>query len=649
MNYDFAGWATKNDLKCADGRIIRRDAFKVNDGKKVPLVWNHQHNTVGAILGHAILENKDEGVYAYCSFNNTQAGNEAREAVKHGDVDSLSIWANNLEEYGHEVLHGVIREVSLVMAGANPGAFIESVVTHGEPMEEGDTEGILYSGEGLYLEHSIEETGDEADEEVDETDEAESEDDEETEDSELQHSDDGGDTLGEVLETLSDKQKAAVGMLINQLANGGESNDIKHSDDGNSTETVGSILNTLSDKQKAAVGLLINALTKNKEESNEMKHNMFEDEAGQANVISHSDMQQIFADAKRLGSLRDAVNEAFEEGGVLAHSTPTDGMVGPSEATASQTYGFRDPDMLFPEYKNINGNTPEWISRRMEWVSTVMGGVHRTPFSRIKSTYADITEDAARAKGYIKGNQKTEEVFTLLKRTTDPQTIYKKQKLDRDDIIDITDFDVVAWIKGEMRIMLDEEIARAILIGDGRLSSSDDKIQENHVRPIVSDVDLYNVKVPVTKAGSKEIINSVIRARKKYKGSGNPTFFTTEDVLTEMLLLEDGIGHKLYKTEGELATALRVSKIVTVEVMEGHKITVNNEEKDLIGVIVNLTDYNVGADKGGAISLFDDFDIDYNQYKYLIETRISGALTKPFSALTIYDDVPANSSSDPQG
>ena len=650
MNYDFAGWATKNDLKCADGRIIRRDAFKVNDGKKVPLVWNHQHNTVGAILGHAILENKDEGVYAYCSFNNTQAGNEAREAVKHGDVDSLSIWANNLEEYGHEVLHGVIREVSLVMAGANPGAFIESVVTHGEPMEEGDTEGILYSGEGLYLKHSIEETGDDTDEEVDETDEAESEDDEEeTEDSELQHSDDGGDTLGEVLETLSDKQKAAVGMLINQLANGGESKDIKHSDDGNSTETVGSILNTLSDKQKAAVGLLINALTKNKEESNEMKHNMFEDEAGQANVISHSDMQQIFADAKRLGSLRDAVNEAFEEGGVLAHSTPTDGMVGPSEATASQTYGFRDPDMLFPEYKNINGNTPEWISRRMEWVSTVMGGVHRTPFSRIKSTYADITEDAARAKGYIKGNQKTEEVFTLLKRTTDPQTIYKKQKLDRDDIIDITDFDVVAWIKGEMRIMLDEEIARAILIGDGRLSSSDDKIQENHVRPIVSDVDLYNVKVPVTKAGSKEIINSVIRARKKYKGSGNPTFFTTEDVLTEMLLLEDGIGHKLYKTEGELATALRVSKIVTVEVMEGHKITVNNEEKDLIGVIVNLTDYNVGADKGGAISLFDDFDIDYNQYKYLIETRISGALTKPFSALTIYDDVPANSSSDPQG
>jgi len=649
MNYDFAGWATKNDLKCADGRIIRRDAFKVNDGKKVPLVWNHQHNTVGAILGHAILENKDEGVYAYCSFNNTQAGNEAREAVKHGDVDSLSIWANNLEEYGHEVLHGVIREVSLVMAGANPGAFIESVVTHGEPMEEGDTEGILYSGEGLYLEHSIEETGDDADEEVDETDEVESEDDEEeNKDSELQHSDDD-DTLGEVLETLSDKQKAAVGMLINQLANGGESKDIKHSDDGNSTETVGSILNTLSDKQKAAVGLLINALTKNKEESNEMKHNMFEDEAGQANVISHSDMQQIFADAKRLGSLRDAVNEAFEEGGVLAHSTPTDGMVGPSEATASQTYGFRDPDMLFPEYKSVNGNTPDWISRRMEWVSTVMGGVHRTPFSRIKSTYADITEDAARAKGYIKGNQKTEEVFTLLKRTTDPQTIYKKQKLDRDDIIDITDFDVVAWIKGEMRIMLDEEIARAILIGDGRLSSSDDKIQENHVRPIVSDVDLYNVKVPVTKAGSKEIINSVIRARKKYKGSGNPTFFTTEDVLTEMLLLEDGIGHKLYKTEGELATALRVSKIVTVEVMEGHKITVNNEEKDLIGVIVNLTDYNVGADKGGAISLFDDFDIDYNQYKYLIETRISGALTKPFSALTIYNDVPANSSSDPQG
>ena len=646
MKYDFAGWATKNDLKCADGRIIRRDAFKVNDGKKVPLVWNHQHNTVGAILGHAILENKDEGVYAYCSFNNTQAGNEAREAVKHGDVDSLSIWANNLEEYGHEVLHGVIREVSLVMAGANPGAFIESVVAHGEPMEEGDTEGILYSGSELYLEHSIEETSN------DNTDEEKTDKIEEGDDT-LQHSDDGGESVGDVLETLSDKQKAAVGMLIDQLTKGKASSEIQHSDEGG-TETVGSVLETLSDKQKAAVGILIDSLTKNsnsndKEEGNEMKHNIFEDEAGQANVISHSDMQQIFADAKRLGSLRDAVNEAFEEGGVLAHSTPTDGMIGPSEATASQTYGFRDPDMLFPEYKSVNGNTPEWISRRMEWVSTVMGGVHRTPFSRIKSTYADITEDAARAKGYIKGNQKTEEIFTLLKRTTDPQTIYKKQKLDRDDIIDITDFDVVAWIKGEMRIMLDEEIARAILIGDGRLSSSDDKIQENHVRPIVSDVDLYNVKVPVTKAGSKEIINSVIRARKKYKGSGNPTFFTTEDVLTEMLLLEDGIGHKLYKTEGELATALRVSKIVTVEVMEGHKITVNNEEKDLIGVIVNLTDYNVGADKGGAVNLFDDFDIDYNQYKYLIETRISGALTKPFSALTIYNDVPSNSSADPQG
>ena len=382
-----------------------------------------------------------------------------------------------------------------------------------------------------------------------------------------------------------------------------------------------------------------------------MKHNIFDTEDTQEqNYLSHADMQQIFADAKRLGSLRDAVNENFEEGGVLAHAIPTDGMVGPSSATASQTYGFRDPDMLFPEYKSVNGNTPEWLKRNTEWVSVVMNGVHRTPFSRIKTTYADITEDEARARGYIKGNLKKEEVFTLLKRTTDPQTIYKKQKMDRDDIVDITDFDVVAWIKAEMRIMLDEEIARAILIGDGRLASSDDKIQEAHVRPIVSDVDLFNVKVPVTEAGAKAQINSIIRARKKYKGSGNPTFFTTEDVVTEMLLLEDTIGHKLYKTEQELATALRVSKIVTVEVMEGAKVTIGNAEKNLIGVIVNLNDYNVGADKGGAINLFDDFDIDYNQYKYLMETRISGALIKPFSALTIYADS-SNSSSgtDPQG
>ena len=609
MKYDFAGWASKNDLRCADGRIIRKGAFAVQDGAKVPLVWNHQHGAVGAILGHAILENRDEGVYAYGLFNNTSAGQDAKECLKHGDIEALSIWANNLDEYNHEVLHGVIREVSLVTAGANPGAFVESVLAHGEPMEEGDSEGIFYSGEGIILEHSIDNIN---------NDDENNNEDNNPEDSELQHSADdndennesagGGKTIGETLATLNDEQKAAVGILINEI-----------------------------EKEKT---------NDNKEEDTEMKHNMFEDQAAQANVISHSDMEKIFSDAKRLGSLRDAVNENFEEGGVLAHSIPTDGMVGPSQSTASQTYGFRDPDMLFPEYRNINGNTPEWISRNMDWVQKVMSGVKRSPFSRIKSQFADITEDEARAKGYIKGHLKKDEVFTLLKRTTDPQTIYKKQKLDRDDIVDITDFDVVAWIKAEMRVMLNEEIARAILMGDGRLSSSDDKIQENHVRPIISDVDLFNVKVPVTAVQGEDTaktqINTIIRSRKKYKGSGNPTFFTTEDVLTEMLLLEDGIGHKLYKTEAEVATALRVKEIVTVEAMENQTVMVANKKYPLLGVIVNLQDYNVGADKGGEINLFDDFDIDYNQYKYLMETRISGALIKPFSALTVYTNQEIN-------
>lgn len=612
MKYDFAGWASKNDLRCADGRIIRKGAFAVQDGAKVPLVWNHQHGAVGAILGHAILENRDEGVYAYGLFNNTSAGQDAKECLKHGDIEALSIWANNLDEYNHEVLHGVIREVSLVTAGANPGAFVESVLSHGEPMEEGDSEGIFYSGEGIILEHSIENVNEE----------------EKPDQNELKHSD--------------DKEKTA-----DEKA---PESDKKETDEG---KTVAEVLATLNDDQKAAVGIVINEIEKEKEKPNddkeedtEMKHNMFEDQAAQPNVISHSDMEKIFSDAKRLGSLRDAVNENFEEGGVLAHSIPTDGMIGPSQSTASQTYGFRDPDMLFPEYRNINGNTPEWISRNMDWVQKVMSGVKRSPFSRIKSQFADITEDEARAKGYIKGHLKKDEVFTLLKRTTDPQTIYKKQKLDRDDIVDITDFDVVAWIKAEMRVMLNEEIARAILIGDGRLSSSDDKIQENHVRPIISDVDLFNVKVPVTAVQGEDTaktqINTIIRSRKKYKGSGNPTFFTTEDVLTEMLLLEDGIGHKLYKTEAEVATALRVKEIVTVEAMENQTVTVSNKKYPLLGVIVNLQDYNVGADKGGEINLFDDFDIDYNQYKYLMETRISGALIKPFSALTVYTNQEIN-------
>ena len=585
MEYDFCGWATKNDLKCSDGRVIKHGAFRVNDGKRVPLVWMHKHDNPATVLGHAILENRDEGVYAYCSLNNSRAGKDAREAVAHGDVSALSIWANNLEQVGSEVIHGVIREVSLVLAGANPGAFIESVIAHGEPMEDGDDEGIFHTGEGLYLLHANEE--DEEDEEdEDEEDEDENEEDE---------------TIGDVFDTLTDKQKAAVSIVIGQV-----------------------IAKSNGDKD---------------EEDEEVRHNVFEGQE-EENVLSHADIDAIFADARRMGSLRDAVNERIEDG-VIAHAIPTEGMV---VATGKQTYGFNDPSMLFPDYKSLN-NPPEWISRNMDWVTKLMGKVHHTPFSRIKSLYANITEDEARAKGYIKGKMKKEEVFTTLKRTTDPQTIYKKQKLDRDDIVDITDFDVVSWIKAEMRVMLDEEIARAILIGDGRPSDSDDKIQENHVRPVVKDAPLFNIVVKVSVPGnatqeqiSKETIKAIIRARKGYKGSGKPDFWTTEDVLTEMLLLEDGIGHAMYKTESELATKLRVQEIIPVEPMEGYKVTVDGKEYPLLGVVVNMADYNVGADKGGAVNMFDDFDIDFNQQKYLIETRISGALVKPFSAMTIVLD-----------
>lgn len=583
-NYDFCGWATKNNLKCADGRIIRQNAFQVNHGQKVPLVWNHQHNSAHDVLGHAILENRDEGVYAYCSFNSTPAGKDAKEVVSHGDVVSMSIWANNLEQIGPEVVHGSIREVSLVLAGSNPGAFIESVLRHNEPMGDEDDEGIFYSGEGIVMAHA--EGNIEPKKEEKEVAEKE-----------------GGKTVGEVFNTLTEEQKKAVAIVIGQA---------------------------VEDAQGGG----------DEEDDENMKHNIFDGEQ-ECNVLSHSDMQQIFADGKRLGSLRDAVEQHMDEGGVLAHAIDTTGM---TVATGKQTYGFNDPDMLFPDYKSLN-TPPEWISRNMDWVSKVMGAVHHTPFSRIKSMYANITEDEARARGYIKGKQKKDEVFTTLKRTTDPQTIYKRQKMDRDDIIDITDFDVVAWIKAEMRVMLDEEIARAILIGDGRPSDSDDKIQELHIRPVVSDVPLFNtvvkISVPATAdeaAIAKATINGIIRARKNYKGSGSPTFWTTEDVQTEMLLLEDGIGHKLYKSEAELATALRVSSLVPVEPMEGYKLTIGEKQYPLIGVIVNLTDYNVGADKGGAVSMFDDFDIDYNQQKYLIETRMSGALVKPYSALTIVLD-----------
>lgn len=557
--FDFSGWATKANLKCSDGRTIMKDAFKDNDGKSVPLVWNHQHNDPTNVLGHALLQNRDEGVYAYCTFNDSEAGKTGKLLVQHGDVCALSIWANQLKQNLNNVVHGNIREVSLVLAGANPGAFIDSIIMHGE---ESDEDAIIYTGEDIVLSHSNESE----DKKMDETDKNVETNKEET--------------VADVFNTLSEKQKNVVYAIIGQALEEGEESDNEESEGGN-----------------------------------EMKHNVFDQTDEKKNdVLSHDAMNAIISDGKRFGSLK----ESF-----LAHA---------------DEYGIKQIDYLFPEAKSLN-NPPEFIKRETDWVSKVMNGVHRTPFSRIKSSFADITADEARAKGYIKGNLKKEEVFTLLKRSTTPTTIYKKQKLDRDDIIDITDFDVVAWLKSEMRMMLNEEIARAILIGDGRLSSSDDKINEQNIRPIASDAELYSVRVPVHVAASattddkaKAMIRAAVKARKEYKGSGNPTFFTTEDWLTDALLLEDTMGHRLYKNETDVAAAMRVSNIVTVPVMEGVK---GPNGGDLIGIIVNLNDYNVGADKGGAINMFDDFDIDYNQQKYLIETRCSGALTKPYSALVL--------------
>lgn len=586
-DYDFSGWATRNNIRCADGRTILPGAFSANDGESVSLVWNHQHTSPADVIGHALLENRPQGVYAYGYLNDTEYGVISKALLQHGDIVAMSICANQLsEDAARNVAKGTICEVSLVHKGANPGAYIESVMEHNEA--EGEVANI-YTGSGIFMNDGSSD--------------------------ELLHSNGGTnddeislEELKKVVDTMNDEQKDALYQLVGIASTKQSESDDEDDDDDNDND--------------------------NKED--EMKHNIFESNAGTQNnteTLTHADMQKIMSDAKRLGSLKDAVEENVENG-FLMHALDTTGMETP---TGTQTYGFRDPSMLFPDYKSLN-NPPDWISREMGWVKKVMARVHHTPFSRIKSQFADITEDEARAKGYIKGNLKKEEVFTLLKRTTDPQTVYKKQKMDKDDITDIVDFDVVQWIKAEMRIMLDEELARAYLIGDGRSSASDDKIKEDHIRPIVTDVPLFNTKIKVkTKAGdtpdvlAKEIINAAIRARKYYKGSGNPDFFTTEDYLTEMLLIEDGIGHKLYKSEAELATALRVREIITVEPMEGYEV----DSLPLIGTIVNLADYNVGADKGGSVELFDDFDIDYNQYKYLIETRCSGALIKPFSAITL--------------
>ena len=555
--YDFAGWATKYGVGCSDGRTILKGAFAHCDEIVVPLVWNHTYDKPENVIGNAKLINSDEGVYTYCSFNDTSTAETAKSLVKHGDITSLSIYANHLKQAGNIVMHGDIKEVSLVLAGANPGASIQEVLVHGE-ISEGEAT-IYNEPEGLELWHE------DADEEPED----------------IKHEDDSNETIADIYNSMTEKQKKAVAAIIDQLAD----DDEPSSEDNN----------------------------QNKGDS-EMKHNVF-DQNEENKELRHFDFEATMKDAKRCGSLK----EAF-----LAHA---------------QDYGIKDIETLFPEAKNIY-NEPEFIKRDTGWVAGFLNGTHKSPFSKIKAMYADITADEARAKGYIKGKLKKEEVFSLLKRTTEPTTIYKKQKLDRDDIIDITDFNVVAWIKKEMRIMLDEEIARAMLIGDGRSSVSEDKIKENCIRPIYNDADLYTIKFAMNSSASneaKEFIRSCIKSRDDYEGSGNPNLYTTEDVISDLLLIEDANGRFIYDSIATLARTLRVNQIIPVPVMKGLTRTDAEESKtyNVKAIIVNPNDYWVGADKGGQISMFDDFDIDYNQYKYLMETRISGSLVKPYSAIVI--------------
>ena len=629
--YDFAGWATRNDLRCADGRVIRKDAFKENDGKTVPLVWNHNHSEVTNVIGHALLENRGEGVYAYCSLNDTPTGRHAKEIIRHGDVEALSIWANNLKQHGSDVFHGVIRELSLVLAGANPGAFIEDVeFAHGEDGE--GSAAILYNDcELTELYHSNE---DEDPEDPKEPEKKENQESKEPEQEPKNEDDDSENEEGESKEEGDEE--------------GEEGNEeLSHSAvPENIGERFKKILKKLDNEDQQVVAMVVGmAANEANEGGEEMKHNAFDKESNGATMVHSINFADLLEDAKKEGSLKAAVlvhAAEFEESAdeYIAHAYPH------NEDGTEQTYGIANIHWLFPEAR-MTSPTPEWIKRDTDWVAGVINGVHHTPFSRIKSMYADVTAEEARAKGYTKGHRKVEEVFTLLKRSTTPQTIYKKQKLDRDDIIDITDFDVVAWIKVEMRFMLEEEIARAILVGDGRSTASDDHISHEHVRPIWLDDVLYTIKHEIADPTPENVIDEAVLARINYKGSGQPVLYTTEEWITKMLLLKDTTKHRLYKTMEELATAMRVSKIVPVPVMEGLTRTVGEgasaKTYGLIGLIVNLKDYTVGADKGGAVSLFDDFDIDYNQQKYLIETRISGAMTKPKAAIALEYEVTSNS------
>lgn len=770
MTYDFSGYATKHNIRCSDGRTILPDAFKDCDGTIVPLVWQHQHDSADNVLGHAQLENRRDGVYAYCSLNDTDSGETAKKLIKHGDIGALSIYANRLQEVGGKVMHGVIREVSLVLAGANPGAYIDDVA-FGHSDYDGnimdaeayisyvDDDGILMHADSeedledvkaaakesdktieeiidtmndeqkaaVYAlvealtedQESEEESNKPSKEEPEETSKEESEEpskEKEDESSEedkksISHADDSkenpkeddGETIEDVLntlnekqqesvneildavmsnadsvsdevkatfETLSDKQKDAVYALVGLATEDSklkhadeESADIENSSDSGD-ETIQDVMDTMDEKQQAAVSRILDALssgeesvpeevvkvfdslsdkqkdavyalvglaldesenTESKENSNpegeEMKHNVFESDIDNGAVLSHDDMKEIFSDAPRIGSLREAV---------LQH-------------------GIEDIEVLFPEAQAVN-NQPYQIARRMEWVSVVLNGVHKSPFSRIKSTAANLTEAQARAKGYVKGRKKIEEQISALKRTTTPQTVYKLQKLDRDDIIDITDFDVVAWMKQEMRMMLDEEIARAILIGDGRLTSDPEKIMPEHIRPVWSDDEMYTIHqvLPTAKATDyTEMIDEIVRSRKDYKGSGTPVMFIGPSILTEMRLLKDQDNKMRYASDKELAEVMRVSAIHEVEVFDDVVRTVEGKDRKLVAIILNLADYTVGATKGGEVSLFDDFDLDYNKYEYLIETRISGALTMPKSAIAIEIQTTTDSVADP--
>lgn len=594
MKYNFGGYATKNNIRCADGRVIRQDAFKDCDGIKVPLVWQHQRNSPDNVLGHALLENRKDGVYAYCLFNNTDQAQIAKELVEHGDLSSLSIHANQLKQQGNNVTHGMIREVSLVIAGANPGAVIDNL-----GFEHSDR-GWVEDPEEAYISW-MEELDHSVDFEA-------SPNQNDTNDNDLEHAEDDSDDTKEtgesvkaIFDAMTDKQKKVVYAMVGAaLAEGDddeeEGDDAEHSEDYYDDEEGG----------------------------DDMKHNIFEKGGKQDNSLTHDEMVAIFDDARR--SQTHSLKETMLE------------------------HGIENLEILFPEAQAIS-KTPDLITRDMEWVPKVWNATKKTPFSRIKSMTANITEDEARAKGYIKGKKKSEETFALLKRSTTPQTVYKKQGLDRDDIIDISDFDVVAWMKAEMRMMLNEELARAILVGDGRSVSSDDKINEQNIRPVYTDDDLYTIKYNVNLAGitdTTERANAIIDAanisRIQYKGSGSPVFYTDSYTLTNLLLAKDKLGYRLYKSVSELATAMRVREIVEVPVMENLTRTFTSEggtskTMKLIGLIVNLSDYAVGADRGGAVSMFDDFDIDYNRYKYLIETRCSGALIKPYSAIVLETEV----------